>query len=124
MSFWTFQGAVNTCVVSSSECSNPDLSQCDEGLLIDGALLDQLFVLPLQVLDPGAGVPEEDHLLAHGAILLLQCQNPLVVVVQLGVADLGLLPQSLVLLFQQLFVLLQLRGLLLQGLVLGWKRRR
>lgn len=103
---------------------HPDLSQCDEGLLVDGALLDQLLGLPLQVLDPGAGVPEEDHLLAHGAVLLLQRGDPLVVVVQLGVADLGLLPQPLALLLQQLLVLLQLRGLLLQGLVLGRERRR
>lgn len=82
------------------------LSECDEGLLIDGAQFDQLLVLSLQVFDSGAGVPEEDHLLAHGPILLLQGGDPLVVVIQLGVTDLGLLPQPLVLLLQKLLVFL------------------
>ncbi len=95
------------------------LSECDESLLINGGLFDQLLVLPLQVFDSRAGVPEEDHFLAHRPILLLQAGDPLVVVIQLGVADLGLLPQSLVLFLQKLLVFLQLGALLLQCLVLG-----
>lgn len=82
------------------------LSECDERLLIDAAQFDQLLVLPLQVFDSRAGVPEEDHLLAHGPILLLQGGDSLVTVIQLGVSDLGLLPQPLVLLLQKLLVFL------------------
>lgn len=94
-------------------CSDTDtvraysyLSECDEGLLINGGQFDQLLVLSLQVFDSRAGVPEEDHLLAHGPILFLQGGDPLVAVIQLGITDLGLLPQSLVLLLQKLLVFL------------------
>lgn len=103
------------------EC-HPNLSKCDEGLLINGGLFDQLLVLSLQILDSRAGVPEEDHLLAHVAVLFLQGGDPLVVVIQLGVTNLSLLPQPLVLLLKKLLVLFQLRTLLLQSLVLGQKQ--
>ena len=96
-----------------------DLSECVEGLLINRSLFDQLLVLPLQVFNSRAGVPEEDHLLAHRPIFFLQGGDPLVVVIQLRVADLGLLPQPLVLLLQKLLVFLQLGAFLLQSLVLG-----
>lgn len=98
--------------------TDPYLSQHDQGLLIDGGLFDQVLVLLLEVFHPGAGVLEEDHLLAHDAVLPLQAGDALVVVIQLGVADLRLLPQSLVLLLQVLLVFLQLGALLLKRLVL------
>lgn len=94
------------------------LSECDESLLINAGLFHQLLVFSLQVFDSRAGVPEEDHLLAHGPILFLQGGDPLVVVIQLGVTDLGLLPQPLVLLLQKLLVFLQLGTFLLQSLIL------
>lgn len=109
--------------IDSCHCEcHPDLSKCDEGLLINSGLFDQLLVLFLQILDSRAGVPEEDHLLAHVAVLFLQGGDPLVVVIQLGVTNLSLLPQPLVLLLQKLLVLFQLRTLLLQSLVLGQKQ--
>lgn len=97
----------------------PHLSERDQCLLINGRLLDQLLVLLFQVPDARARVPEKDHLLAHGAVLLLQAGEPLIAVIQLGITDLSLLPKTLDLLLQQLLVLLKLGALLLQTLVLG-----
>ena len=96
----------------------PHLSERYQGPLIDGRLLDQLLVLLLKVPDPRARIPEEDHLLAHGAVLLLQAGQPLAAVVELAVPDLRLLPEPLDLLLKVFLVLLQLRALLLKTLVL------
>ena len=101
----------------------PHLSERYQGPLIDGRLLDQLLVLLLKVPDPRARIPKEDHLLAHGAVLLLQAGKPLAAVVELAVADLRLLPEPLDLLLKVFLVLLQLRALLLKTLVLETGRR-